>query len=422
MFGKRDKLGNSHMQDKHDFFKRYLEITSGTEVPTIFRRWSILGALGAWLGKETYLMHGDYKIWPTLYIMLLGVPGTRKTSAIKRAKKFLQAAGYDSFAAQKTTKEKFLMDLAGVEGEEEVADGFLDVSLGNSTNACMISADEFSDFFAADILNFVSLLGVLWDWEGEYSSRIKNGVSIKIEEPTISILSGNTQTTFAATFPPEVVGQGFFSRLIAVYASPVHKKITFPKRVSDEDAKFIVDYLHNIKAECVGEMEFTAEAKELLDTIYKEWKPIPDPRFDYYGNRRLTHLLKLTIIHTAARLSKTIECQDICHANTILAYTEHFMPRAFGEFGKAKNAGASHKVLDIIESSDTPLDLLHIWKLVSNDLNSLDELSEIVRGLSAAGKIQLVDHHFLPKKAILEPRYDEIINFNYLTEQEIKGE
>lgn len=410
------------VNDQHnDFFSRYLEITGGTEVPSFFRRWSMIVAVGAWIGRSAYFYHGDFKVYPNIYAMLLGAPGTRKSTAIKRAKKILQAAGYEHFAAEKTTKEKFLLDLSGYE-EEPDPDGFLDMRLDGDCTECFIAADEFNDFFGNNILDFVSLLGVLWDYEGVYKSKIKNGVSVEIPDPTISILGGNTQTTFANTFPPEVMGQGFFSRMIAVYAEPTQKKIAFPDAPSEEGIQYLIEHLQAIRTNCVGQLEITPEAIALVTKIYNTWKPIEDERFAHYGNRRMGHLLKLIIIHTAVRLSTTIEIEDVKYANTILHHTEHFMPRAFGEYGRARNAGATHKVLGIIECADSPVEFGVLWSKMDNDLSGLDELAEIVRGLSASGKIQTTEKGFLANKKPVVEYHNDMVEYDYLTEGEIYGE
>jgi len=406
----------------NDFFNRYLSITSGTEVPTFFRRWAMLAGIGAWIGRTAYFCHGDFKVYPNMYVMLLGAPGTRKSTAIKRVKKIMQQAGYSTFAAEKTTKEKFLLDLAG-EGEED-AQGFLELELGNDSTECFIAADEFNDFFGNNILDFVSLLGVLWDYEGVYRSKIKNGVSVELPDPTISILGGNTQTTFANTFPPEVIGQGFFSRLVAVYAEPTSKKIAFPKAPDPEEVESLIEHMHAMRQHCVGELGITDDAISLVSRIYNKWKPIEDERFAHYGNRRLGHLIKLIIVMAVSRLSSTIEVQDVTYANTVLAHTEHFMPKAFGEYGRAKNASATHKVLSIIESwaEMRPIGFAEIWPKVSNDLTDIHEMGEVLRGLAAAGKIQSVDGGFLANKKPLNIRYDDEVNYKYLTDAEIDGE
>ncbi len=406
----------------NDFFNKYLEVTGGTEVPTFFRRWAILTAVGAWIGRNAYFCHGDFKVYPNMYVMLLGAPGTRKSTAIKRSKKFLMQAGYNTFAAEKTTKEKFLLDLSGEEDTD--ADGFLSLEFGSESRECFIAADEFNDFFGNNILDFVSLLGVLWDYEGVYKSKIKNGVSVEIPDPTLSILGGNTQTTFANTFPPEVIGQGFFSRMVAVYAEPTSKKIAFPKAPDPDKVEELIEHLHAMRQYAVGELAITDEAMALIEQIYVTWKPIEDERFAHYGNRRMGHLLKLIIVITVARLSSTIEKEDVTYANTILTHTEHFMPKAFGEFGRAKNASATHKVLSIIEAdtAGVPLSFNDLWPKVSNDISDLHELGEIARNLAAAGKIQVVEGGFLANKKALNIRHDEEVNYSYLTNAEIEGE
>jgi MoxR-like ATPase len=406
-----------------DFFGRYVTAsTTGTEVPATFSRWAMISAVGAWIGKSCYFRHGDYKVYPNLYVMLLGAPGTRKSTAIKKVSRILRVAGYDSFSAEKTTKEKFLMDMAGELSDDEKDGDFLDIDLSKEYTECYIAADEFNDFFGNNILEFVSLLGVLWDYSGTYKSKVKNSLSVEIKDPTISILGGNTQTTLANTFPPDVMGQGFFSRMIAIYAEPTGRKITFPKAISEEELKYTVDYLFEIKKVAAGELVITSGAIDLLDTIYKKWKPIDDERFTHYSNRRLTHLIKLVIIHTVTRLSAKIEEQDVVYANTVLSHAEHFMPKAYGEFGRSKNAAASHKVLSAIEGSYEPVQFTDLWSRVSSDLNGIEHLAEITKNLVVANKIQATEKGFLPNKRPLDVQYGKLIDYSYLTDAEINGE
>ena len=95
-----------------DFFSHYLGYTKDSEVPTFFHRWSAIAGIGAYLGRNYYFNHGHFNIYPNTYCMLIGNPGTRKSTAIKVMKKILKLANYDTIAANKTSKEKFMMDLA----------------------------------------------------------------------------------------------------------------------------------------------------------------------------------------------------------------------------------------------------------------------------------------------------------------------
>ena len=92
------------------FFDLYLEYTHDTEVPIFFSRWAALAGIGAYLGRGLSFSHGHFNLQPNLYCMLIGQPATRKSTAVKLIKNLLIKAGYNTVAADKTTKEKFLLD------------------------------------------------------------------------------------------------------------------------------------------------------------------------------------------------------------------------------------------------------------------------------------------------------------------------
>ena len=163
----------------------------------------------------------------------------------------------------------------------------------------------------------------------------------------------------------------------------------------------------------------TPEAEELLDTIYTSWKGIDDVRFDSYSNRRFTHLLKLCLIHAAAAMSQTITKDIVICANTVLHFTECLMPRALGEFGKAKHSDVSHKIVTYLENASMPVTLNELWKNVAhNQLDKLGDLSELLRNLLQAEKIQSAGKGFLPKKKVQDTTSSELLDFSYLTPEE----
>ena len=95
-----------------DFISSYLEHTSDTEAPMLFHRWSAISIIAATLGRQMYFQLGHFRINPNLYIMIMGEAASRKSTAIKIAKKLLVKSGYSNIAANKTSKEKFLLNMA----------------------------------------------------------------------------------------------------------------------------------------------------------------------------------------------------------------------------------------------------------------------------------------------------------------------
>ena len=66
------------------------------------------------------------------------------------------------------------------------------------------------------------------------------------------------------------------------------------------------------------------------------------------------------------------------------------MPKAMGEFGKAKNADVSHKILTYIANQWSPVTMKDIFKQVSGDLEKMSDLAAIIQKLTFADKIQVV--------------------------------
>lgn len=419
-----------------DFFSAYLHYSSDTEVPINFHRWSIITSLGAFLGRQFFFKHGSFEINPNMYTMLIGSPGTRKSTAIKLVKKLITQSGYTTIAADKTSKEKFLLDISGeadvdpTERKTKSAEDFLAANLWGEedTNSqpdceCFIMADELNDFMGQGNMEFISLLGSLWDYSGIYKNRIKSGKSVQIKNPTISILAGNTPVGFAQAFPSEILGQGFFSRILLIYGEPNGKRITFPTTPSEAATQSIVEYLRLIKNKVQGSATLNTEAQNLLDRIYRSDQRIDDIRFESYSNRRFTHLLKLSLICAGARISTEISRRDVIYANTILKHAEHFMPRALGEFGKSKNATVAHEILQLAHSTHEVLTFKMMWKHVNKDLEKMQDLSTILQNLVAADKLQSVPGGlgFLPKKKLLSEIDSEAVDFSLLTNEERKS-
>lgn len=391
--------------------------------------------ISALLERNCYIEFGHSDIYPNIYSMLIGNAGTRKSSAIKLMKKLMMAAGYETIAAERTSKEKFLHDLAHSDETGPGSDDILEQNIfgkdsADTSEICpmFIAADEANDFFGVNNIEFLSMLGSLWDWNGVYENRIKTGKSDWIPNPTISILSGNTPTGFASAFPSSILGQGFFSRILLVYGEPSGRKITIPRRPDVVETGETVRLLAAIRASSQGPIGFTSEATELLDAIYQTTSPLTDPRFESYSNRRIIHLLKLAMVVCSAKFERSITPDTLIQANTYLTYAERLMPKALGEFGKAKSSDISHKILEYVRAATLPVSGQDIWKQVDQELENPNQMGEIIRKLLFAEKIQSVvssaGSGFLPIRKeidVIEDTKDGKVDFKkYLSEEELR--
>ncbi len=414
----------------NSLFDAYFHYVQDTEPPLIYHRWSLIAAIGAFLGRRYYFPFGHKRIFANPYIMLIGNPGTRKSTAINMASDILAASGYLNFSANKTRLEKFLLDLEGEtakDGEKAEQNIVMKNLFGDDAEEVegleprevFINAGEFNVFMPRGDMDFLGLLGDLWDWDNDkikWKYRLKNSKSVHIFQPTISILAGNTHAGFQEVFPPQAIGQGFLSRLLLVYSDPSGKKITFPKPVNKTLQNEIIESFRRIREKVLGPATLTAPALNMLDIIYRSWHELEDQRFKHYSTRRFTHLLKLILICSAARISSTVDTNDVLLANSILSFTENAMPKALGEFGKSRHAEAANKLMQALYETKKPLKMDAMWRIVQHDMEKMSDLGSLLQSLQKADKIQVVmGEGFLPKQKPLD-RKQLYVDFNLLKE------
>lgn len=425
------------MQHEESFLSHYFTFARcAPEVPNIYHRWCILSGIGAILSRNFYFQHGNFKIFPNSYIMLIGEAGARKSTAIKLVKKLIGTSGYTDFAANKTTKEKFLVDLQREEDFDllHTTKRSYDSTTANNLwgdsaegqeasaeiHASWIVADEVINFLGRGNIDFCNLLGELWDFdEPVYRDRIKNGRSVTIPYPVVHMLAGTNQENFTLAFPPEIMATGYLSRNLLIYGEPKNasERVTFPTDATPEVKTSLAKELQEIKQQVVGSASANSEALVMLDEIYQQWKNLSDIRFRTYSSRRFTQLIKILLSVTASHKTTRINAGFVTEANTYLAAAEQLMSKALGEFGKGKHGDIIQRILGMMENADKPIEVRDIWKEVHRDLDKPTELAIILQNLEQAEKIIRI-----PMKGFLaraEKRREEIhVNWNLLSQEE----
>lgn len=143
-----------------------------------------------------------------------------------------------------------------------------------------------------------------------------------------------------------------------------------------------------------------------------------DTRFVSYSNRRFTHLLKLCLIISAAHYSTSITEAHIVEANTLLTHTEHLMPKALGQFGKAKNSDITHKIMSILANAEGPMQVKNIWEFIHNDMDKMNDLVDVLRNLIGANKVFAINGGYLSKTVVIEEVNNDMLDYNFLTNEE----
>jgi len=397
----------------YNFMQQYRIYTQGTESDPRYHVWTALSIAGTKIGRNLYHTFGHQTLYPNLYVLLVGVPASRKSTALTIGRDLITASGYRCFAMEKTSREKFLLDfeegfdiVTAIGNQMDKKAGLLNSLLDKPIEIDMmamlhmpanlaargkevyLSLSEFCDFMGQNNSNFATTLTTLYDNLPLYQERLKNSKSVNIPSPTVNLLGGLTPSHFDTHFPPELIGQGFMSRVILVYGKKSDKRITRPPMKNTELEHELSLHLEKV-GKLSGEMKFSAGAEIALDKIYQEYHDIPDVRFQYYCARRLTHLIKVSMIVSALKLQKEISIDSLTEANTYLVGTEVDMPRALGEYGEGKYSKVSQRIIETLNTNNNVMAIPELFKAVRQDVDNMRIFEEVMRTLQTAHQIQI---------------------------------
>lgn len=387
---------------ENEFLRTYLDYVGNTEPPQIMHLWSAISAAGACMARHAYLNFGFSALHANDYILLVGPPGVRKSTAINIAKRLLkntavrlapddtggQRQGLISAMDNQVSGDKDVEALVA-----EAADAALDIEKLKQLNITVNAADahtlyvcasEFQSFIGTNSLDLITFLTKMWDGE-DYRYKLKAS-SMVLENPLLNLIGGITPTTLANCVPEEAIGQGFTSRMIFVFAPNKYKFVARPS-LKTEYESYLMETYSFISHHMHGEMEESKEAAALFDKIYMANNvQVQDPRFIYYIERRHTHLVKLSMVFAALRKSMIIDPVDVRQAHMLLSITERDMPDALGQHGLSPIAAAKHKMLEFLQMAKEPIPMGVMYALMQRDMKRLDFQSAIA-DLVNAGKV-----------------------------------
>lgn len=370
--------------------------------------WSAISGMSACLGRRCWIETGIGNIYPNMFVLLIGPPGTRKTTAMNNVKKILEEHTHVRFSPKDTAGQRQGLISAMTEGEdfdEELDELALLFNAATEAKALdklefkidpadahtlYVCSAEFRSFLGQNNLDLTGFLLEMWDGE-DYDYQLKR-TKVKLKDPLLGLIGCTTPTEIASLLPANIIGQGFMSRFILVYSAEKYKKIAPSKAFKcDKALAEIVPVYENASKNMRGAFQLSKLGAEYEDHLYmnKEVK-INDTRFMYYLERRHTHIMKLSCALAAMRQSQIIEDTDIVEADNILSATEVFMPEALGEFGLSPLALAKQKMGEFIQHAKGPVSSQILWMVMQRDMRLVD-FKNAVSEMVNAGKISRIE-------------------------------
>lgn len=350
-----------------DWLSAYMDYTSNSEPPVLFREWTGIGVIAACLMRKCFLPW-EGTVYPNMYIVLTSPSGVaRKGTAMRQGGTFLRELGI-KLAADCPTRQALIKAIEGAET--------IDTHGGVSVPHCSLTifADELAVFLGFQEREFISWLCDWFDCKDKWDYETKTSGENYITNMWVNLVGGTTPDLLRDMLPSGVIASGLASRMIFVFELDKGKDVAFPSlsHTDDSERQILLHDLSEIRVMC-GQYRWTAEWAEKWGPWYltnSRANPFDMEQFSGYSSRRATHLLKLCMILSASRTGDLIiESEDFVRALSLLEATEAKMGDVFRGFGKSDLDDATSKIMHFVARRGK-VDVAAIHKKFYHDADS----------------------------------------------------
>ena len=267
-----------------DWIGNFLKYTSESEARDSYREWVAISMIASCLQRKCYLDWGlTGKIYPNMYIVLVGPAAARKSTAIKMGRPFIEDLEIP-IAPDQTTRQALVQKFQECFALEEGTEG----------HASLTAVAEELPVLLSPKTQVMELLSNLVDWY-DCNNRFAYMTVGRGEEPVnnlwFNLLGATTVGGLESSLPSVELCMGFISRVVFIYEDGKKGIVIKP----EADSSMRAALLHDLRSIHGMSGEFT-HTDEFLE-VYSEWRqqwdhivPGGEARLEEYAGRRPTHL------------------------------------------------------------------------------------------------------------------------------------
>lgn len=385
------KLGTNSRQCDN-FIEEYLKYVENTEPPISYHRWVAIGCIAAALQRKVFFDWGMERIFPNLYIVLLGPAAqTRKSTALRVGEELIKDLNIP-IIGQENSRESIVRDI------KKSVTNFNDGTMVRMQSAVVCFASELAVFLGKQNTELQADLTDWYDSPNEWIRSTKHQGVDDISGLCFNLVGAMAPDWIPHVFAPESIGGGFTSRIMFVPEFRKAKTIANPYKYpppNGQRAHLLAD-LQDINTNMIGLFEFDQEAMDFYEDWYTKDSEaieigkyaVDDRSFYTYCGRRPTMLRKVSMCLSAARdSSKLIKLEDIQTALAWMEEAEKRMPGTFAAVGRSSHA-AQVAAFKAMLKEHGELNKSTFLRLTSQDM-SVDDFDAIERTLEASHEIKV---------------------------------
>jgi hypothetical protein len=236
-------------------------MTSEFETPENYIYWSGLCAISAVVGRKIWLDKFGYKLYPNIYVLLVGDSGLRKSFANSIAEKLVEPLHVTRIIGGRNSIQSIVSEMAKATTFENGGPPLLD-------SWAFLNSGEFINLILEDPQG-ISILTQLYDanYNQKWTNTLKSSGREILKNPYVTLLGASNETLLNQALPKESVTGGFVARTIFVHESKrrlLNSLMDAPARAIDYSK--LSEYLRAIST-LNGPFKIEDAAKK----FYKEW-------------------------------------------------------------------------------------------------------------------------------------------------------
>lgn len=410
----------------NNWLTAYMEYTADTESPAIYHYWVGCALISAATKRQVCLDLNMFKVYPNIYVILVGPSGARKSIATSIGIQIADQVGIKKFS-DKITGAALIRDLSA-SVEKSITQTTNGLGIGGAEielrSPMMIYASELGVFLGHDAYGsgVIADLTDLYDCGPQWKkTTISRGDEV-IPGPYVTMLAASTPQTLKDTIPPGAVGQGFTSRILFIWGDRRRRRVPIPLWGVGHamlKSNLIADLKHISRLR--GDFKFSEDGLKMYERDYfaaqEPEEEYEDERLRNYASRKHIHTLKLAQICSLANKDDlTITAYDWETAADAIKWLDRGLGNVFAGHGAANNSQDVIRVYKQVQSATAATgyvsypDLLkrnysylniQDFGSVMQTLVEMNALTEAIAVDPKTGKMaklyKILDHEFIQK-------------------------
>jgi len=378
-----------------DWLSAYVQYAGFSEAPRRMHYWSGVSAIAGALRRHVWFDMGYFRWFPNFYIILVAPPGVvSKSTTASIAMTLLRKVPDITFGPEAVTWQALL------ERFEQSTQSFLIGATYYTQSAMTIESAEFGNLIDPSNREQIDFLVNLWDSKVGSFQKVTKGSGINnVENPYINLIACTTPAWIAGNFPEYVIGGGFTSRCLFVYADQKEKFIAYPARHMPKEMgevqHALVQDLERMSAKLVGPYIISPEAVEWGEKWYAEhWSgkmpdELDDDRFGGYLARKQTHVHKTAMCIAASRHDDMVLYrQDLEDAYAAVTELEKDMVKVFARIGRTQTSVQAERFIRFVQKRGA-CTYAEAYAFIHSSFPSAKNFEDIVVGATRSGYIRM---------------------------------